>query len=81
MSPQDSFGLSHSKAAPAVERLTLLSSHFRKPLKVVVSRNLGPDVMPLLEERKELNVCDRVSVDHYIELRGIACRMAGRPPL
>ena len=26
-------------------------------MKVVVSRNLGPDVMPLLEERKDLEVC------------------------
>ncbi|EKM56475.1 uncharacterized protein PHACADRAFT_253620 [Phanerochaete carnosa HHB-10118-sp] len=58
MSFSDAAGSLHSSIASASERLTLVESHFRfgKRMKVVVSRNLGPDVMPLLQERKELEL-------------------------
>ncbi|KAL0060716.1 hypothetical protein AAF712_012496 [Marasmius tenuissimus] len=47
---------SHSTVAQA--RLTTISSHIstNKPAKVVVCRDLGPDVMPILTERKDLEV-------------------------
>lgn len=58
MSPSDAAGSIHSGPASASERLTLVESHFRseKRMKVVVTRNLGPDVMPLLQEKKELEI-------------------------
>ena len=45
------------------ERLETIASHLRQPamsnkLKVVVTRDLGPDVMPLLLDNKELDVSD-----------------------
>ncbi|KAI0074971.1 hypothetical protein K474DRAFT_1763732 [Panus rudis PR-1116 ss-1] len=59
-------------SASAQDRLTSITSHLRpsstgKKYKVVVTRDLGPDVMPLLLERPELDVvvwpedrgCDR----------------------
>ncbi|KAI0341375.1 hypothetical protein BDW22DRAFT_1332830 [Trametopsis cervina] len=63
-------GLSRSALLSASDRLTTIASHIRasgpKP-KVVVLRNLGPDVMPLLLERSDIEVivwpedraCDR----------------------
>ncbi|KAI0316068.1 hypothetical protein OF83DRAFT_1060957 [Amylostereum chailletii] len=59
-----------SSLVSASSRLTSIASHITSNsprLKVVVSRDLGPDVMPLLQERKDLEVvvwhedrlCDR----------------------
>ncbi|KIK99672.1 hypothetical protein PAXRUDRAFT_131611 [Paxillus rubicundulus Ve08.2h10] len=65
MSPPD--GLFPSRSSPSA-RLTSVISHFSSPpYKVVVCRNLGPDVMPLLENRHEFELvvwpedraCDR----------------------
>lgn len=49
---------SNSTRNSASDRLTVVASHFRSGSrrKVVVTRNLGPDVMPLLLERPELDV-------------------------
>ncbi|KAH7921567.1 hypothetical protein BV22DRAFT_1049529 [Leucogyrophana mollusca] len=59
---------SSTSLSTQVQRLTSVASHIRNNrYKVVVCRNLGPDVMPLLEERSELDLvvwpedraCDR----------------------
>jgi hypothetical protein len=62
-------------------RLTHVISHLRTTkMKVVVCRDLGPDVMPLLRERPELDVrliMPRIS--WYILNRAVAAyRLAGR---
>ncbi|KAI0084728.1 hypothetical protein BDY19DRAFT_1025355 [Irpex rosettiformis] len=52
-------GLSHSPLTLATNRLTSIASHIRtdaEKLKVIVLRDMGPDVMPLLYDRPELNV-------------------------
>ena len=72
MSRADTAGSSPSRVASASERLTLLESHLRsgERMKVVVTMNLGPDVMPLLEERKEFDVrVIDVAVPHTVLTR------------
>ena len=53
-----------------VERLTSVASHLASKMsqrhKVVVCRDLGPDVMPLLLNRPELDV--RTSAMRYMRL-------------
>ena len=48
--------LSSSSMTSASARLTSISSHLRPRRKVVVTRDLGPDVMPLLRAREDLEV-------------------------
>lgn len=45
-----------SSMIAASARLTSISSHLRARRKVVVTRDLGPDVMPLLRAREDLEV-------------------------
>lgn len=47
--------LTTSSQTPS-RRLTSIVSHVSARQKVVVCRNLGPDVMPLLEQRREIDV-------------------------
>ncbi|KAL0566281.1 hypothetical protein V5O48_015735 [Marasmius crinis-equi] len=56
MSNNDGSMSPHHRTAQA--RLTTISSHIStgKPAKVVVCRDLGPDVMPILTERKDIEV-------------------------
>ena len=55
-----------------VERLTSVASHLASKMsqrhQVVVCRDLGPDVMPLLLNRPELDV--RMSAMRYMRLHG-----------
>ena len=43
-----------------------MSTSNETKLKVVFSRDLGPDVMPLLHNRKELDVCAYIDTDALI---------------
>ncbi|KAG7097660.1 hypothetical protein E1B28_004988 [Marasmius oreades] len=54
--PSTNGSIASTSRAPH-SRLTTISSHVSsKPSKVVVCRDLGPDVMPILTERKDLEV-------------------------
>lgn len=74
MAQSGSFASSHPPAA----RLTSVVSHLSSPrYKVVVCRNLGPDVMPLLENRHELDVCLCTIFDLVVNML-VASWLSGR---
>lgn len=80
MARSGSFTSNHSPAA----RLTSIISYLRSPrYRVVVCRNLGPDVMPLLESRHELEVCSqpRDAIWAGLTLQWLVGYLAGGPSM